>query len=309
MPSTQYIAVDLGASSGRVMLGEIDKTIRLHEIHRFPNSPILCLGHYHWDLLNLFRELKQGLLKAVSQGHREVVGIGVDTWGVDFGFVGREDVILGNPYCYRDERTRGMLEKAFTKIPKPELYKFTGIQLMELNSIFQLLSMVETRHPVLDVAETLLFMPDLFHFMLSGVRKSEYTIASTSQLLNAHTGQWERILFKRLNLPEHLMAEIVPPGTILGPLSREIQDETGLKAQYVIAPACHDTASAVAAVPAVGDRSWAYLSSGTWSLLGVELAGPLITPETFESNFTNEGGINGTIRFLKNMTGMWLLEA
>lgn len=308
MSASKYIGVDLGASSGRIMLGEIDKTLRFYEIHRFPNPTILCLGHYYWDLLGLFHQLKQGLSKAVSMGHREVFGIGVDTWGVDFGFIGKGNVILGNPYCYRDERTKGMLLKVFAKISKSDLYKLTGIQLMELNSIYQLLSMVEAQHPVLETAETLLFMPDLFHFMLSGVKKSEYTIASTSQLLNVHTRQWETILFERFGLPRYLMPEIVSPGTILGPFSREIQDGTGLKAKHVIAPASHDTASAVAAVPAVKEQSWAYLSSGTWSLLGVERKEPLLNGETLERNFTNEGGVNGTIRFLKNLTGMWLLE-
>lgn len=270
MPSAKYIAVDLGASSGRVMLAEVGKTLRLQEMHRFANPQILSLGHYQWDLLGLFHELKQGLSKVAAAGHPVITGIGVDTWGVDFGFVGRNDVILGNPYCYRDSRTQGMISKAFEKISRSDLYSTTGIQFMELNSIFQLLSMVETRHPVLDAAETLLFMPDLFHFLLSGVKKSEYTIASTSQLLNAHDREWESILFERLGLPRHLMAEIVPPGRILGPLFPEIRDETGLNIRHVIAPTSHDTASAVAAVPAACDHP-----------------GPISVPEPGRSSASN----------------------
>jgi rhamnulokinase len=308
MPTEKYIAADFGASSGRVILAEVDESIRLEEIYRFPNHQILNMGHYQWDLLGLFHELKQGLIR-IAQKEQNIRAIGVDTWGVDFGFIGRDDSILCNPYCYRDDRTRGMFTIAFEKFSKTGIYSATGIQFMELNSLYQLLSMVESSHPVLDVAETLLFMPDLFHFLLTGIRKSEYTIASTSQLLNAHAREWDIALFTQLGLPRHLMSDIINPGSVIGPLSSEVQKETGLCVEQVIAPASHDTASAVAAVPATSNDAWAYLSSGTWSLLGVELKDPLITPETLEKNYTNEGGINGSIRFLKNVTGMWLVEA
>jgi len=308
MTSNQYIAVDFGASNARVMLAEIGKTIQLREMHRFPNHQILNLGRYQWDLLGLFHELKQGLSLVANSGVRDVQSLGVDTWGVDFGFVGRDDVILGNPYCYRDSRTQGMMERAFEKFSKTGIYSATGIQFMGLNSLYQLLSMVESNHPVLDVTETLLFMPDLFHFLLTGERKSEYTIASTSQLLNAHARQWDVGLFKVLGLPIDLMANIVQPGSTIGALRNEIQNETGLAIRHVVAPGSHDTASAVAAVPAIHNKTWAYLSSGTWSLIGVELNDPLINSETLERNYTNEGGVNGSIRFLKNVTGMWLLE-
>ena len=307
MPTEKYIAADFGASSGRVMLAEIDETIRLEEIYRFPNYQILNMGHYQWDLLGLFRELKQGLAM-VAQTHHNIRAIGVDTWGVDFGFIGRDDTILGNPYCYRDTRTRGMLKTAFEKFSKTGIYSATGIQFMELNTVYQLLSMVESRHPVLDAAETLLFMPDLFHFLLTGIRKSEYTIASTSQMLNAHAREWDIALFTQLGLPRQIMPDIILPGSAVGPLRDEVQMETGLRVEQVIAPASHDTASAVAAVPAAKNDAWAYLSSGTWSLLGVELTDPLINAETLKKNYTNEGGINGSIRFLKNVTGMWLVE-
>jgi rhamnulokinase len=307
MPTEKYVAADFGASSGRVMLAEIDESIRLEEIYRFPNHQILNRGHYQWDLLGLFHELKQGLIR-IAQKQKNIRAIGVDTWGVDFGFIGRDDTILCNPYCYRDDRTRGMFKIAFEKFSKTGIYSATGIQFMELNTLYQLLSMVESKHPVLDVAESLLFMPDLFHFLLTGVRKSEYTIASTSQLLNAHAREWDIALFTQLGLPRHLMPDIIYPGSIIGPLSDEVQKETGLIVKQVIAPTSHDTASAVAAVPAASDKAWAYLSSGTWSLLGVELKDPLISTETLEKNYTNEGGIDGSIRFLKNVTGMWLVE-
>ena len=308
MTPSKYISADFGASSGRIMLAELDDTLRLQEIHRFPNHQILNLGHYQWDLLGLFHELKTGLSIIADHGHRDIAGIGVDTWGVDFGFIGRNDTLLGNPYCYRDTRTRGMMDRAFEIFSKTGIYSATGIQFIELNSIYQLLSMVESGHPILDIAETLLFMPDLFHFLMTGHRKTEYTIASTSQLLNAQARQWDVTLFKSLNLPAHLMADIVRPGTILGSLKEEIRDETGLHVEHVIAPASHDTASAVAAIPVTGNQPWAYLSSGTWSLMGVELNHPLVNTESLERNFTNEGGVNGSIRFLKNATGLWLLE-
>ena len=308
MSSVKYIAADFGASSGRIMLAEMDQSIRLKEIHRFPNHQILNLGHYQWDLLSLFHELKTGLSKIANAVNCEIAGIGVDTWGVDFGFVGRNNIILGNPYCYRDSRSQGMMESAFKKFSRTGIYSATGIQFMALNSVYQLLSMVESGHPVLDAAETLLFMPDLFHFLMTGERKSEYSIASTSQLLNAQSRQWDKDIFETLNLPVHLMADIVDSGTVIGNLRQEIREETGLAVKQVIAPASHDTAAAVAAVPASDKNSWAYLSSGTWSLLGVELQEPLINADTLERNYTNEGGVHGTIRFLKNVTGMWLME-
>ncbi|HDQ44746.1 MAG TPA: rhamnulokinase [bacterium] len=309
MSSGKYIAVDLGASSGRVMLAEIGGTLRVREIHRFPNSPVSFRGHLCWNFSRLFHELKRGLSKTAAAVRGTVTGIGVDTWGVDFGFVGRNGDLLGHPFCYRDTRTRGMMETAFGRMSRKDIYAATGIQFMELNSLYQLLSMVESRHPDLDAAETLLFMSDLFHFMMTGERITEYTIASTSQLLHAHSRTWDEALFERIGLPRRLMGEIRPPGTVLGPLKNEIREETGLRVCRVIAPASHDTAGAVAAVPAAGDRPWAYLSSGTWSLIGVELEEPLINEETLESNFTNEGGVGETIRFLKNVTGLWLVEA
>jgi len=301
-----YLAVDFGAGSGRVMLGALEDTLKLREVHRFPNLQISVLGRMHWDILRLFFELEQGLAMTAGLGHRSVDGIGVDTWGVDFGLLGRGDTLLGNPVCYRDSRTDGMMDLAFKKISKDAIYRSTGIQFLQLNTVFQLLSMVESHDPLLDAAEKLLFMPDLFHFLMTGNTVTEYTIATTSQLLNAKTCKWEPELFESLNIPADIMQDIVAPGTGLGPLLPEIVRETGLKAN-VIASASHDTASAVAAVPA-GKGSWAYLSSGTWSLIGVETDKPIISVESVKGNFTNEGSVAGRIRFLKNVTGLWLLE-
>jgi len=308
MPAVKFLAFDFGAESGRAILGELaGSRIRLEEIHRFPNHPVKVLGHLYWNLLYLFDELKQGLIKASRSGHKNLAGIGVDTWGVDFGLVGKRNQILGNPFCYRDLRTKGMVEKACQLIPREELYYYTGIQFMPLNTIFQLLSMVETTEYLLDVTEKILFMPDLFNFLLTGEMLSEYTIASTSQLLNATRRTWEPVIFKRLNLPFQLMAPLIEPGTVIGQILPEIAEETGLQPVEVVAPACHDTASAVAAVPVQSPR-WAYLSSGTWSLLGIEVREPIINKKSLQYNFTNEGGVKGTIRFLHNTMGLWLLQ-
>jgi len=296
MDGNKFLAFDFGAESGRAILGTLSETnIKLEEIHRFPNRQIQVFGHIHWDILSLFDELKKGLTQTIKKRGKELTGIGVDTWGVDFGLVGRDDQLLGFPYCYRDTRTQGIMDEAFKNVPRDELYAITGIQFMQFNSIFQLLSMVITNHPLLEVAESLLFMPDLFNFLMTGQKFSEYTIASTSQLLNAKTRRWDASLMDQMGLPE-LTAPLVEPGTVVGPLLPEIVAETGVMPVDVIAPACHDTASAVAAVPGASDN-WAYLSSGTWSLIGVETTEPIITDASLRNNFTNEGGVDQKIRF------------
>ena len=308
MSAAKFIALDFGAGSGRALLGKItDKSIGLEELYRFDNPQIKVHGHFYWDLLRLFEELKTGLRNAALKGHKDIHGIGVDTWGVDFGLVARDNTLLGNPYAYRDSRTDGMMEAAFSFLPKDEIYNYTGIQFMQLNSIFQLYSMVKVDHPWLDVAEQILFMPDLFNFLMTGVKVSEYTMASTSQLLNATTKQWEANIFAKLNLPMDLMGDIIQPGWVVGSLLSEISKDVGLTNIDVITPGCHDTASAVAAVPATGEN-WAYLSSGTWSLLGIESKSPIINEDSLKYNFTNEGGVGNTTRFLRNAMGMWLLE-
>ncbi|MBD3288040.1 rhamnulokinase, partial [candidate division KSB1 bacterium] len=266
----KYLAFDYGAESGRAMLGTLStKGIDLQEIHRFQNRQIRLFDSLHWDFLYLFDEMKKGLNKAALNGHTDIAGIGVDTWGVDFGLLDKQGHLLGSPYAYRDSRTNGMIEKAFHYLTKREFYQLTGIQFLQFNSVFQLLSMVESADKMLDIADRLLFMPDLFNYFLTGEKVSEYSIASTSQLLNAASRKWEPAVFDKLNLPLQIMPEIVPPGTILGKMLPQVAAETGVHPIDVIAPACHDTASAVAAVPALTNH-WAYLSSGTWSLLGVE---------------------------------------
>jgi sugar (pentulose or hexulose) kinase len=308
MALQKYLAFDFGAESGRAILGKLDgKKISLEEIHRFPNQQISISKHIHWDVSYLFEELKRGLTAAAQKGHADLSGLGVDTWGVDFGLVGRDNQILENPYAYRDRRTEGMMELAFQRMPREELYARTGIQFMQFNSIFQLLSVVESKNPILEKIETLLFMPDLFNFLLTGQKKSEYTIASTSQLLDAKKRDWESVIFENLGLPTHIMAPIIQPGTLIGPLMPEIARETGILSVDVIVPACHDTASAVAAVPAQSDN-WAYLSSGTWSCLGIEVEEPIINEDSMLNNFTNEGGVGGNIRFLRNTMGLWLVQ-
>jgi len=308
MVPAKFLAFDFGAESGRAILGILDKgKICLEEIHRFPNKQIDISGHIQWDLSYLFGELKKGLVTAAQKGHGELLGLGVDTWGVDFGLVGKDDRVLENPYAYRDKRTEGMMDKAFQRISREEMYACTGIQFMQFNSVFQVLSVVESESSLLDKIETLLFMPDLFNFLLTGQKFSEYTIASTSQLLNAKKRNWEPGIFEKLGLPIHIMAPIIQPGTSVGPLLPEIFRKTGISPVDVIAPACHDTASAVAAVPAQS-ANWAYLSSGTWSLLGVEVNEPIINEKSLKNNFTNEGSVDKKIRFLRNTMGLWLLQ-
>lgn len=308
VPGSKYLAFDFGAASGRAILGIVSRDkLELEEIHRFPNQPITIFRHMYWNILTLFDELKKGLALVAQKGHRDLAGIGVDTWGVDFGFVGKDDTLLGNPVAYRDKRTDGMMEKAFGKLARQEIYTLTGIQFLKLNTLYQLFSMVQSNSPLLGIAQNLLFMPDLFNYLMTGEKCSEYTIASTSQLLNARTKKWEQNLFSKLNLPYSIMAPIVAPGTVLGLLSKDLSDETGLSRVEVIAPACHDTAGAVAAVPAQSD-DWAYLSSGTWSLIGIEVEEPIINEESLNNNFTNEGGADHKIRFLRNTMGLWLLQ-
>lgn len=303
----EFIAGDFGAESGRVIVGRLTgDRLELDEVHRFPNRQVRVLGHVYWDVLSLFQELKRGLALAHQSGCREAAGIGLDTWGVDFGLITPDGSLAGAPIAYRDSRTDGMMEAAFQRVPREEIYRLTGIQLMQINTIFQLLSMVRAGSDILRSSGRLLFMPDLFNYLLTGIASSEETVASTSQLIDARTRGWSEELFERLELPLEIMPEIRPAGSILGDLLPDICRETGISAP-VIAPAGHDTACAVAAVPASGD-DWAFLSSGTWSLLGVELEAPIINDESLRANFTNEGGVSKRIRFLRNNMGMWLLE-
>ncbi len=304
----RILAFDLGAESGRAVLGSFDGTkLRLDVVHRFPNGAVRTLDTLHWDALRLHGDILAGLRKCALE-HGGVDSVGVDTWGVDFALLGRGGTLLGNPRHYRDPHTEGVMEAAFARVPRAELYRKTGLQFLRFNSLFQLLAIQRDRSPLLDAAETLLFMPDLFHYFLTGMKVNEYTDASTSQLLDPSTRDWAYDVLRAFGLPARLAGTLVPPGTVLGPLRTSVAVETGLASVPVVVPATHDTGAAVAAVPAATGPSWAYVSSGTWSLVGVELPAPLLGEDALAANFTNEGGVGGTVRFLKNVMGLWLVQ-
>lgn len=291
------LAVDLGAESGRVMAVAYDgASLQVEELHRFPNTPVAVRGTLYWDFLRLWYEVQTGLAKGKA---RQPASLGVDTWGVDFGLLDRQGQLIGNPVHYRDSRTDGMLEAAFERVPRREIFNHTGIQFMQINTLYQLYSMIQSQSPQLEMAETLLTAPDLLNYWLTGERVSEFTIASTTQMVDPRRRAWAKELVERMGIPTRILPEIVPPGTRLG-------EYEGIS---VIAPACHDTGSAVAAVPASsGSDTFAYISSGTWSLVGLEVDEPVIDDATLQANLTNEGGVNGTIRLLKNVTGLWILQ-
>lgn len=303
-----FLAFDVGAESGRTIVGSLeDQRLEIREISRFPNGMLTLHGHYYWNIFRLFEEMKKGLELCASEGSTRPDGMAFDTWGVDFALLARDGTFLGLPTAYRDPRTEGAMEAFFEILPAEKVYGLTGIQFMPFNSLFQLLAAKRDQPDLLGMAEDLLFMPDIFNFLFTGERRTEFTYATTSQLCNPLTRQWEDELFEALGVPKSLMQEIVEPGTVIGNLDETICRETGINAMPVLAVASHDTGSAVAAVPAEGD-DWAYISSGTWSLLGVEAAEPILTKEAQECNFTNEGGVAGTFRFLKNISGLWLLQ-
>jgi len=304
--SLNLAAIDLGAESGRVILAALDgHRLRLEEVYRFPNVPVRVLDSLHWDPLRLFAEMKHGLGLCAKRAGHALSGIGVDTWGVDFALLGRDDELVGNPFHYRDRRTEGMMEKAFQRVSREEIFERTGIQFMPINSLYMLLSMAGT--PALEAATTLLMIPDLLNFWLSGQKACEFTDATTTQLYDQRTGDWARPLIERLGLPGRIFLPVTQPCTILGPILATVAEEVGLAPVPIIAPACHDTGSAVAAVPARVE-DYAYISSGTWSTVGVEIGAPIITPQSLKHNFTNEGGVSGTVRLLKNVMGLWIVQ-
>ena len=304
--SKKVLAFDFGASSGRAMLAEFDgKDITMNEIHRFSNDPVKLQGTFYWDILRLMHEIKQGIVKAVNAGGFDAIGI--DTWGVDFGLLDKEGKLLGNPLHYRDENTMGIIEEADKVVPKAEIYERTGIQFARYNSLFQLYSLATKRLDILERAEKMLFIPDLMAYFLTGEMKAEFTIASTSQMLDAKTQAWDDELLEKLSIPKKILPEIIPCGSISGMLSDEICEELGCKKVPVIAVASHDTGSAVVAVPNVTD-DFIYISCGTWSLFGTELSKPIINEKTEKYNFTNEGGYGGKVRLLKNIMGLWLIQ-
>lgn len=305
-----HIAIDLGAGSGRVMLGDFgaDELV-VREAHRFTHPMARLDGHLRWDAPHILAEIKKGIARALEAARGQdgsVVSLGVDSWGVDYGLVDRSGRLVEEPVCYRDERTRGRMEEVFRDVPRREIFNRTGIQFMELNTLYQLVAHVrESGLPA--GAHRMLLMADLFHAQLGGRPCCEYTLATTSQMVSASTGDWDRDLLGRLSLPAFLLPDVVQPGALLGTLRQSIQDELSVPPISIVAPPAHDTASAVLGTPL--EDGWAFLSSGTWSLLGIEVERPLITDAAYEHNFTNEGGAFGTTRLLKNVGGLWILES
>jgi rhamnulokinase len=303
---TSYLSLDLGAESGRAIVGTVaDGKLSLSETHRFANRPLNLADGLHWDASSLWRDIKTGI--TVSAGRFPLESLGLDTWGVDFALLGRDGELLANPYHYRDSRTDGMLEEAFKRVPREQIFAQTGIQFMQINTLYQLLAMTLANSPILESASTLLTIPDLFNYWLSGQKVSEFTIATTTQCFDPRQRDWARGLLEELGIPTQILPPVCEPGTVLGTLLLAVAKETGARRLKVIAPACHDTGSAVAAVPAENE-DFAWISSGTWSILGAEVRQPNLSAGALASNFTNEGGVFGTWRLSKNITGLWFVQ-
>lgn len=302
----RVLAFDFGASSGRAIIGCFDgDKITLEEVHRFSNDPVSVGGTVYWDVLRLFYEIKQGIIKAKIAGGFD--SIGIDTWGVDFGLIDSEGKLMENPVHYRDARTAGLVDEAFKTMPKEKLYGITGIQFMELNTLFQLISLKKYRPWMLERADKMLFMPDLFGYMLTGKMCAEYSIASTSQLIDLDKRTWSKEILDAFGIKESVFAPLVQPGTVLGELSKEICEECGVDPVPVISVCGHDTQSAITSVPCE-NGDFAFLSSGTWSLFGTELDKPIVNETSMNINITNEGGFDGSTGFLKNIIGLWLIQ-
>ena len=308
-----YVAVDLGASSGRVMVGQFDgSNISLSEVHRFHNGPVNLNDRLHWDVLHLWSEIQNGLQVAVKQHGKDLISIGVDTWGVDFALLDKNDNLLANPFHYRDQHTVGIFNDAFKKVPRKDIFAATGLQFMEINTLYQLFAMQRAKNVAYDNAETFLLMPDLFHWLLCGEKTNELTDASTTQLFDPSHANWSDDLINRFGMKRSMFQPITEPGTRIGTLRSAVQKETQAGEIEVVLPGSHDTASAVLSVPAssfgLAKPHWCFISSGTWSLMGVELDRPLLNHAVQEFNFTNEGGVGGTTRLLKNIAGLWLIQ-
>ena len=311
MSRKTYLAIDLGAESGRVIAGHFDgQRIELEELHRFNNGPVKVAGSLRWNLIGLWSEIQQGLGIAQSRFGDAVVSIGVDTWGVDYCLLDEQGELLGLPFNYRDPRTQGVLEQTLARVPRSEIFSETGLQFMEINTLYQLVAARQQNPRLLDLAARVLLIPDYFHWLLSGSQVVEFTNATTTQCLHPTRRDWAVDLLQKLDLNPAMFPEVVPPGTELGALRADVRDSTGLGRIPVIAPATHDTGSAVAAVPteSTGSPDWAYISSGTWSLMGVEIADANLSPRALQLNVTNEGGVDGTYRLLKNIMGLWLVQ-
>ena len=305
----KFLAFDFGASSGRAILAKFDgEKLELEEKHRFSNDPVNINGNLHWDILRLFFEIKQGILKCVNSGDKDIDCIGIDTWGVDYGLLDKNDKLLANPYHYRDTRTDNMFEKAFDIMPKEEIYKKTGIAFNWFNTLYQLLASKLADDSALKEAKTMLMIPDLFNFFLTGVKKMEYTDVSTTQMFDSQKHEWAYDMLEKFGIRTDMFADIIYPGEIVGTVKPELAEELGIAQIPVVAVASHDTGSAVASVPVTDTKDFIYISSGTWSLMGVELDEPNVSNEALKHNFTNEGGVNKSIRFLKNIMGLWLIQ-
>lgn len=308
MKTKKYIAFDIGASNGRCIVGNFDGSrISLEEINRFENGYVQVMDHYYWNILHIFNEVKNSLRKSASLYKEELVGIGVDTWGLDFALFDKQGCMISNPYCYRDPQTNGMIEEAFKRVPREELFRTTGLQFMQINSLYQMLAMVTSESPTLKIANKFLMIPDIINYWLTGKAVCEYTNASNSQFLDARSKKWAYPIIEAMEIPNHIFPEIIEAGNIIADVQQSILDETNLNQLPVIATVTADTGAAVASVPA-DIENFAYLSSGTWGLLGVELPQPMLTDKVLEFNFGNEGGVFNTIRLLRNIPNLWLVQ-
>jgi len=310
MTARCYLGVDLGASSGRVVAGLFDgRKVNLKELHRFSNGPVNLGNSLRWDVLKLWTGIEEGLIKAKQEFGSDIASIGVDTWGVDYVLLSKTGEILGQPYNYRDPRTDGIMEQAFQRVSRNEIFASTGLQFMQINTLYQLIAMQQANPELLDLADRFLMMPDFFNWCLSGSQVVEFTNATTSQCYDPNARDWSYDLLGKFQIPTEMFGEVVSPGTKLGQMRADVAERAGLPKIDVIAPVTHDTGAAVVAVPTdlTGKPNWAYLSSGTWSLLGVEVQDAILTPRALELNVTNEGGVDGTYRLLKNIMGLWLI--
>lgn len=304
----KLLAIDIGAESGRAILGSLENgVLKLKEIHRFQNGPINILGSLHWNIYHLYQEIIKSITICVEQEKVQPNSIGIDTWGVDYALLNQDGKLIGLPYAYRDSRTNKAIDKFSGIMAKDKIYQLTGIQFMQFNTLFQLFAEKENSNTIFSKVASLLFMPDIFNYLLTGIKKSEFTFATTSQLCNPRNNNWDDEIFAALGISKNIMQDIVQSGTVIGYISKHIQNQTGVKEIPVIAVASHDTSSAIAAIPAMSN-DWAYLSSGTWSLMGIESKHAIINEKTYHYNFTNEGGVDQTFTVLKNITGLWLLQ-
>ena len=308
-----FLAVDMGASSGRVVAGRLrNNQLSVEDVHRFANGGVNVAGNMYWDLLRQWTDIQDSLRAAHDRYGPSIASLGVDAWGVDCGLLDRNEQLLGNPFHYRDPRTQGMFQAAFETVSRQEIFAATGLQFMEINTLYQILAMRRAKSPQLDDAETFLMMPDLFHWLLTGEKANEMTDATTTQFFDPQSRGWATGLLEKLDIPTRMLQKIIEPGTDLGRLRPEVARDTGLANVRVVVPGTHDTASAVMSVPTAENANqqpkWCYISSGTWSLMGVEVPSPVITDRCRELNFTNEGGVGGTIRLLKNICGLWLVQ-